>query len=182
MLGFQSTTAPLTEGGLPVSEPRYNHTTSCVEKISFFRTIIDIQMQENEIFLHTVIISRYIEGLCLLLLEIHATTPVTCSAHSRKQLISEYLSFSIKISPSPYPGKKSLDFLAVLSGSFSIAFEFPRSHQQASFGVPGDFAREGDLGEEIAPIELVWNNKCAKYNMEFFKDISAVKSALAPLN
>ena len=51
------------------------------------------------------------------------------------------------MSPTPYPRKESLVALAVLSGSL-----------QASFRVPGDLAREDDLCEEIALIELVSNN------------------------
>ena len=47
------------------------------------------------------------------------------------------------MSPTPYPRKESLVALAVLSGSL-----------QASFRVPGDLAREDDLCEEIALIEL----------------------------
>ena len=54
---------------------------------------------------------------------------------------------SVFISPTPYPRKESLVALAVLSGSL-----------QASFRVPGDLAREDDLCEEIALIELVSNN------------------------
>ena len=56
-------------------------------------------------------------------------------------------SLSLLICPTPYPRKESLVALAVLSGSL-----------QASFRVPGDLAREDDLCEEIALIELVSNN------------------------
>lgn len=154
--------------------------------MSYFRT--GILMQANKyktffFFLHRVIIVRCIEGICLLLLEIQcsplsfqifrALHPTSYAGISRPQTLVQPrhslashihenslfpITFTQYFNPCLTLPSERKPSRSISTNLYFIAFEFPRSQQQASFRVPGDLAKEDDLSKEIKPIELVSNS------------------------